>query len=67
MDSDEANAVPGTEGVALVGPSFSPDGRWLVFTARGALKKVPVDGAPRRYSVRDIVGVGSRGTWGATT
>ena len=64
MDSDEAIAVPGTEGAALVGPSFSPDGRWLVFTAMSTLKKVPVDGGPVTILGQDIVGGGSRPAWG---
>lgn len=37
-----ARAIPGTEGAT--DPTFSPDGRWLAFHSRGALRKVAVAG-----------------------
>ena len=37
-----AEAIPGTEDAT--GPFFSPDGRWLAFHARGAVRKVPITG-----------------------
>jgi serine/threonine-protein kinase len=37
-----ARAIPGTEGAT--DPAFSPDGRWLVFHSRGALRKVAAAG-----------------------
>ena len=65
MDRDEASALPGTDRAALAGPMFSPDGRWLVFTATpGALKKVPVDGGPVTILGQDIAGTSSRPAWG---
>jgi len=42
MDSLESKAVPGTEGAAS--PFFSPDGKWLGFSAGGKLTKVMADG-----------------------
>ena len=36
--------IPGTEGSAATEPVFSPDGQWIAFYSRGALKKVPVMG-----------------------
>jgi Tol biopolymer transport system component len=42
LDQLDAAAVRGTEGGDH--PFFSPDGRWLGFTAEGKLKKVPVEG-----------------------
>jgi serine/threonine-protein kinase len=42
LDTLESQAVAGTEGAE--GPVLSPDGRWLVFFADGALKKVPLTG-----------------------
>ena len=33
LAEDDAKLVPGTEGAALAGPTFSPDGRWLAFGA----------------------------------
>jgi eukaryotic-like serine/threonine-protein kinase len=38
----QAQPLPGTEGGS--DPFFSPDGRWLGFSANGQLKKVPVAG-----------------------
>ncbi len=43
MLTDTAStAIPGTEGGLI--PVFSPDGRWLAFFVRHALKKVSLDG-----------------------
>jgi Tol biopolymer transport system component len=42
MDSLEAKPVPGTE--RAVSPFFSPDGKWIGFSADGKLMKVSVDG-----------------------
>ena len=36
--------IPGTEGSDPTEPVFSPDGQWVAFYSRGALKKVPVTG-----------------------
>ena len=36
--------IPGTEGSNPIEPVFSPDGQWVAFYSRGALKKVPVTG-----------------------
>jgi Tol biopolymer transport system component len=44
FDKDAAELMPGTEGAD--GPFFSPDGRWLGFWSRGALRRVPVAGGP---------------------
>ena len=38
--------ISGTEGSAPDEPVFSPDGQWVAFHSRGALKKVPVTGGP---------------------
>lgn len=45
--------LAGTEGAEC--PSFSPDGRWIVFTSRGHLKKVPVGGGTP-ISIADSAG-----------
>ena len=42
MNSLESKAVPGTE--RAVSPFFSPDGKWLGFSAGGKLTKVMADG-----------------------
>jgi eukaryotic-like serine/threonine-protein kinase len=65
FERDEATALPGTEGISLVGPAFSPDGRWLVFSATGTLKKVPVDGGAVVVLARSVAGANSRPAWGA--
>jgi hypothetical protein len=41
-DQLEATPLPGTEGAQM--PFFSPDGQWIGFAARGALRKVAVTG-----------------------
>ena len=64
MDRDEATLIAGTDRASLAGPVFSPDGRWLVFTASGTLKKVPVDGGPVTILGKDIAGANSRPAWG---
>jgi len=57
LASFEARAIPGTDGARQ--PFFSPDGRWIGFTAGGNLQKVARDGgAP-------IVLAPVRETWGA--
>jgi serine/threonine-protein kinase len=42
LDGGEAAPIPGTEGGS--GPFFSPDGQWIGFFARTALKKIPTTG-----------------------
>lgn len=42
LDRNEAPALAGTEGVQTI--FFSPDGKWIGFSANGKLKKVSVDG-----------------------
>src|SRR5205814_8938848 len=37
-----AQPIPGTEDGRL--PTFSPDGRWVAFESRGAIRKVAADG-----------------------
>jgi serine/threonine-protein kinase len=44
LDQSEAVPIPGTEGGN--GPFFSPDGQWIGFYARGALRKVATGGGP---------------------
>jgi serine/threonine-protein kinase len=67
LASDVATLVPGTEGAALVGAAFSPDGRWLVFSTAGPvrLKKVPLDGGPAVVLAEGAASTQSRPAWGA--
>ena len=64
LAEDDAKLVPGTEGAALAGPTFSPDGRWLAFGATGTLKKVPLDGGPAIILAESAAGTSSRPAWG---
>jgi hypothetical protein len=42
LDNREPRLLRGTENAQ--DPTFSPDGKWILFASEGALKKVPVDG-----------------------
>ena len=42
IDQSQINVLPGTEGAQ--GPFFSPDGRWIAFSTKGALKKIAAQG-----------------------
>jgi predicted Ser/Thr protein kinase len=42
LESEQAGELSGTEGA--FSPFFSPDGKWLAFFVRGALKKTRVEG-----------------------
>src|SRR5205085_5968783 len=44
LDSMEARALPGTEGALF--PFWSPDSRFLAFSALGKLKKIEASGGP---------------------
>ena len=44
VDELEPRPLAGTEGAE--GPFFSPDGRWLGYSANGALYKIPIAGGP---------------------
>ncbi len=44
LDDFRAVPIPGTRGG--LGPTISPDGRWVAFMAEGSLKKVPMNGGP---------------------
>jgi serine/threonine-protein kinase len=54
--------IPGTEGAD--GPFFSPDGRWIGYSAGGKLYKVPVDGGPPVVLTDAATEALSSGTWG---
>jgi serine/threonine-protein kinase len=53
--------LPDTEGAIF--PFFSPDGKWLAFTAGGKLKKVRLDGAGPQVTLCDAPN-GRGGSWG---
>jgi len=58
MNELEAKPIAGTERAAS--PKFSPDGQWLAFVSRGALRKIPLAGGPA-VTISDNVG---RYSWG---
>jgi len=55
--------IPGTEGAD--GPFFSPDGRWIGYSAGGKLYKVPVGGGPPVVLTDAATEALSSGTWGS--
>ena len=59
MDSLEARALPGTEGVFR--PFWSPDSRFVGFIAQGKMKKVDISGGPPQ-TIGDVKGDGD-GSW----
>jgi serine/threonine protein kinase len=60
IDNGEEHSLPGTENVDA--SFWSPDGRFIGFTAGGALKKVAAAGGSAE--VIAARGVGQRGCWG---
>ena len=58
IDAVELTRIPGTEGGNR--PFFSPDGKWLAFTAQQKLKRVPLNGGSPLV-VCDAHGGGHRG------
>ncbi len=60
LDQPKAVELPGTDGAA--GPFFSPDGQWVGFFARGALKKTSFDGGEPVYLCDAPQGRGA--SWG---
>ena len=44
LDAREARALDGTEEAQA--PAVSPDGQWVAFWARGAIRRVPLTGGP---------------------
>jgi serine/threonine-protein kinase len=61
LDQTEAVPIPGTEGAA--GPFFSPDGKWVGFSAGGKINKVSIEGGP---PVPICAIPGNLAGWGAT-
>jgi len=59
LDRLDPVVVPGT--LSAKNPFFSPDGRWIGFRAKGALKRVPAGGGP----VVTIASLSDRGSVGA--
>jgi Tol biopolymer transport system component/predicted Ser/Thr protein kinase len=58
LDQNQVNLLSGTEGASF--PFFSPNGRWIAFSAGGFLKKIAVEGgAPITLGIRSM-----GGSWG---
>src|SRR4051794_24601805 len=58
LDEVAPHDLPGTETPG--NPQFSPDGRWIAFISRSALRKIPVGGGPVTVVARDA----GRFAWG---
>ncbi|MBI1955829.1 MAG: serine/threonine-protein kinase [Acidobacteria bacterium] len=61
IDALEGNPVPGTQDGHA--PSFSPDGKWLLFFAEAKLKKVQIPGGSP-ISLSDAPGNVATASWG---
>ncbi|HVS29876.1 MAG TPA: protein kinase, partial [Thermoanaerobaculia bacterium] len=62
LDSTQALTIAGTEGGAS--PFWSPDGRWIGFTARGKLWKVLADRSGTPLAICDVSVTGTVAAWG---
>lgn len=58
----EGRVLNGTEGA--MNPFFSPDGRWVAFTARGKLMKVDLEGTSQPVALADAPVSFWGGDWG---
>ncbi|HET9480894.1 MAG TPA: protein kinase [Candidatus Polarisedimenticolia bacterium] len=63
FDRPGLEPIAGTDGATT--PVFSPDGRWVAFTASGKLRKVPLDGGSPQDLCAAAWGGGSWGEDGA--
>jgi Tol biopolymer transport system component len=61
MEQVEARMLPGTEDA--LHPFWSPDGRWIGFSAEGKLKKIPAAGGAVQIVAQSAVDFRG-GTWG---
>jgi Tol biopolymer transport system component len=52
LDGEEARVLEGTE--AAQAPTISPDGRWVLFWANGAIRRVPRAGGPVAVVVEGV-------------
>jgi predicted Ser/Thr protein kinase len=57
-----AHPIPGTEGAAQ--PFWSPDSKWVGFSADGQLKRVPESGGPVQAMVSGGLNLPRGGAWG---
>jgi eukaryotic-like serine/threonine-protein kinase len=61
LDALDARPLPGTEGA--IAPSFSPDGKWVLFVSRLRLQKVPVGGGEVTTLADSINPISPGGAW----
>lgn len=62
LGSSHAQAIAGTEDASC--PFWSPDGKWIGFTSRGKLWKVPADRSGTPVAICDAGGSGTVAAWG---
>jgi serine/threonine-protein kinase len=55
LEGEKARVLDGTEGAQA--PTVSPDGRWVVFWANGAVRRVPLAGGPVAVVVEGVGGI----------
>ena len=64
VDALDPRALPGTEGARL--PFWSPDGRFIAYSAFGSLWRVEVGGGPPQRLSEERMSAITGGTWGST-
>jgi serine/threonine-protein kinase len=62
LDDPVAHLIPGSD--SAISPTFSSDGRWIVFKTTTALKRIPVNGGVAQLLADTVFGTGSLGDGG---
>jgi serine/threonine-protein kinase len=62
LDDPVAHLIPGSD--SANSPTFSSDGRWIVFKTITALKRIPVSGGVAQLLADSVFGMGSLGDGG---
>jgi serine/threonine-protein kinase len=62
LEDPVAQIIPGTD--SAISPTFSSDGRWIVFRTTNALKRISINGGVAELLAEPVIGAGSLGDGG---